>query len=254
MPAKVELQQQPLQAQFLSWAGSIVAGGKETYVRQKRSEERHWYDAGCPWGLCYIEPPASVTGVACFLADCMPAACKRLPTKRPTLLLRACFMVFPLGTSPARCTLAHSTGPLSRGMAEWNIPLKTLQGHDLAGTERQHMVWWTRDHPPGQQQQWAGSDSLFLLGQWRCHHVGLMRSLWPTSKSRNVAGLTRAHFWMTDCCCCCCCCPHEWCPMLLGMMMMTMMARSIQQGRMPSDEGGRSVCRLAMGGTEGHAV
>ena len=82
------------------------------------------------------------------------------------------------------------------------------------------------------------------------HHVGLMRSLWPTSNSCNVYNLTRAHFWITDCCCCC---PHERCAMLLGMMM-TMMARSRQQGRMPCSEGGGSVHWLVMGGTEGHAA
>ena len=108
-----------------------------------------------------------------------------------------------------------STAHLSRGMGELNNPLKTLQGHDLAGTERQRILWWTRDWPQGQQRQRVGSDSLFLLGQWCCYHVRLMRSLWPTSKSRNVAGFTRAHSWITDCCCCC---PHEPCPMLLGMM------------------------------------
>ena len=42
--------------------------------------------------------------------------------------------------------------------------------------------------------------------------------------------------------------------MLLGMMMMTMMARSGQHGRMPGGEGGGSVGRLAMGGSEGHAA
>ena len=109
-----------------------------------------------------------LAGVMCFLADCTPAACKRSPTKRATRFLRACFMVFPLSTSPVRCTLDHSTGPLSRGMAEWNSPLKTLQDHDLAGTERQYMLWWTHDWQPSQQRQWAGSDS---------HHIGLMRSL-----------------------------------------------------------------------------
>ena len=207
------------------------------------------------WRACFQVHPCSgahllqarcLAGVMCFLADCTPAACKRSPTKRATRFLRACFMVFPLSTSPVRCTLAHSTGPLSRGMAEWNSPLKALQDPDLAGTECQYMLWWTHDQQPGQQQQWAGSDS---------YHVGLMRSLWSTSKSCNVYGLTRVHFWITDCCCCCCCCcPHERCLMLLGMMMMTMMARSRQQGRMPCGEGGRSVSWLVMGGTGGHAA
>ena len=42
--------------------------------------------------------------------------------------------------------------------------------------------------------------------------------------------------------------------MLLGMMLMTMMARTRQQGWMPDDEGGESVFQLVMGGTEDHAV
>ena len=59
--------------QFLSWAGAIIAGGKETYVQQKGSAERHWYGVDCPWGLCYIGPPASVmfhiaSRLACFQA------------------------------------------------------------------------------------------------------------------------------------------------------------------------------------------
>ena len=42
--------------------------------------------------------------------------------------------------------------------------------------------------------------------------------------------------------------------MVLGMMMMTVMARSRKQGRMLGGEGGVSVHRLAMGGTEGLAA
>ena len=50
----------PLQMVFLPWGGAIVAGGKEKYVQQKGSVERHWYGVGCPMGLCYIGPPASM--------------------------------------------------------------------------------------------------------------------------------------------------------------------------------------------------
>ena len=49
-------------------------------------------------------------GVVHFLASCTPA-CMRSPTKGVTRFVRACFMVFPLSTSPARRTLAAAQGP-----------------------------------------------------------------------------------------------------------------------------------------------
>ena len=61
-----------------------------------------------------------------FLAGRAVAACTRSPTKGATRFLRACFMVFPLSTSLAIRTPALSTGPLRRGMAKRNSPLKIL--------------------------------------------------------------------------------------------------------------------------------
>ena len=57
------------------------------------------------------------------------------------------------------------------------------------------------------------------------------------SKSHNVSGLTRVHFWMADCCCGCC--PLG---MLAAMAVMTM----------TTGGGGGSAHQLATGGTEGH--
>ena len=61
-----------------------------------------------------------------FLASCMPVTCMRSPTLGAMRFLRAGLMVFPWNMLPARCTLACSPGPMGRGMAEWNSPLKML--------------------------------------------------------------------------------------------------------------------------------
>ena len=79
-----------------------------------------------PWGGTRLLAGRRLGGVVRFLAGRAVAACIRSPTKGATRFLRACFMVFPLSTSLAMRTPALSTGPLSRGMAEWNSPLKIL--------------------------------------------------------------------------------------------------------------------------------
>ena len=77
-----------------------------------------------PWGGARLLAGHRLDGVACFLAGRAVAACTRSPTKGAMRFLRACFMVFPLRTSLAMRTPSLSTGPLSRGMAEQNSPLK----------------------------------------------------------------------------------------------------------------------------------
>ena len=86
-----------------------------------------WALASC-WPVVWLELHAS------WVAVRLPLAWGPLP--RGEWFLRACFMVFPLGTRQ------HATqGPWAEG---WPIGItlwRCCWGHDLAGTERRHMVW-----------------------------------------------------------------------------------------------------------------
>ena len=103
-------------------ASEDLAYGLTSFIRQRCLLGKGFQV--CPWRGARLLAGCHLGGVAPFLVGRAIAACTRSPTKRAMWFLRACFMVFPLSTSLAMRTPALSTGPLSRGMAEQNSPLK----------------------------------------------------------------------------------------------------------------------------------
>ena len=210
--------------------------GFACFIRQRYLHGEGVFRSAAARVLIFCWPAVWLASRASWLTACLPLAWGRLRTGRSSSWRLVSWSFLWTCCQQGTCWPA-AQGPWAEG---WPNGIAFEDAAEAMTSLVPSASIWCDGHAIGHQ---ASSDyrravmAFFFLANGAAATLGWWGPLWCSSKSRNVAGLTRAHFWMTDCCYFYCR-PCERCPMLLGMIMTTMVAQARQQVWMPDSERG----------------